>query len=336
MLNRRYCALISLVTVTAILWTLYGSKQWIVSATSGHSQQIPPSISEHQQEDDEQPSDCTGFPAHHLADVQVVLKLGASQPAEQVTSHLNHVANCIDNLLIVSDKEENVGRFQTYDIIANLPSAYYQNKHADLKAHAEINDPDVENPGKAISSKAGWNLDRFKFLPMVEYAFHERPQAKWFVFLEADTYLVWDSLFHLLGQYDPTEAWYMGSPTPGRPLETGERTFFAFGGAGFVLSTAAIQKLVARNLTAEEGSISEQYIDLVKDDCCGDSVLGFALANKGVNLAGLYPHFNPQSLHGIPFRDRYWCQAVISLHKSHPRDLADFTKFVNQNRDENV
>jgi hypothetical protein len=321
-----------LVAVTLILWTLQGSKIWSVLGSRG-----PPSIPDQPQEDEQQQqSACTDFPTHQLSDVQVVLKLGASQSAEQVTSHLNRVTNCIDNLLLVSDKEESVGRFRTYDVIANLPAAYYQNKHEDLKVHDAINDPNVANLEQAISSAAGWKLDRFKFLPMVEYAFHERPQAKWFVFVEADTYVVWDTLFQLLGQYDPTTAWYMGSPTPGRRLETGEESWFAFGGAGFVLSTAAIQKLLSRNITAGEPSISEQFIDMVRDDCCGDSSLGYALANKGVPLSGLYPHFNPHTLHGIPFRDRYWCQAVLSLHKSHPGDLAEFTKFVNKKRNEKV
>jgi hypothetical protein len=34
-------------------------------------------------------------------------------------------------------------------------------------------------------------------------------------------------------------------------------------------------------------SLSEQYMQMVKDDCCGDSVLGFVLYEKGIELSGM-------------------------------------------------
>lgn len=321
-LNRRYCALILSTSLTFTLWSLWTRWGW----ASPEPAQVEP-----------EPSHPTGgyqvscdkFPLHLLSDIQIVLRLGSSQPADQVDSHINYIAPCIDNLILISDREENIRRFQTYDIIANLPPAY-QEHNKDLKAHAKVNDPDCH-----ISSKEGWRLDRFKFLPMVEYVREQSPAAKWFVFIEADTYVVWDTLFRLLAQYDSGEPLYMGSPTPGRPLETGEKTWFAYGGAGFVLSAAAVEKLVERRIGQDgnftEPSISERYAELVKEDCCGDSVLGYALANKGIELSGLYPIFNPHQLHGIPFSSRYWCQPVMTLHKTLPSDVPAFSAFLEQN-----
>lgn len=47
-----------------------------------------------------------------------------------------------------------------------------------------------------------WKLDRFKFLPMVNKTFKYRPGAKWFVFVEADTYLVCNNLVSYLTPFN--------------------------------------------------------------------------------------------------------------------------------------
>jgi hypothetical protein len=329
MLNRRYCALILSTSLIFTLWSLWTAWAWIFREPAQIGQWAEPSYPTSSNK-----ISCDRFPIKLLSDVQIALKLGSSQSAGLVNSHISYIARCIDNLILVSDREENIGRFQTYDIIANLPASY-QKYDRELKAHARLNDPNA-NPLRRISSKEGWRLDRFKFLPMVEYVHRQNPGAKWFVFIEADTYVVWDTLFHLLERYRYSEPLYMGSPTLGRPMETGEKTWFAYGGAGFVLSAAAVQKLVERKTGPDgnytEPSISERYVGLVKEDCCGDSVLGYALANKGIKLSGLFPIFNPHPLHGIPFSSRYWCQPVMTLHKTLPSDVPDFAAFLEEQR----
>lgn len=109
------------------------------------------------------------------------------------------------------------------------------------------------------------------------------------------------------------------SPSPGHELN-GEKTWFAYGGDGFILSRPAIRHLVSQNLIQNDDEpndlnrtelpLTERWAALVKEDCCGDSVLGFALANKGIFVSGLYPIFNAHALHGIPFgpsNKPYWC-----------------------------
>jgi hypothetical protein len=68
-------------------------------------------------------------------------------------------------------------------------------------------------------------------------------------------------------------------------------------------------------------------MEVVDRDCCGDSVLGFALYQKGINISGLWPMFNAHSLHGIPFDAKHWCQPVISLHKSLFSDMTGLAKW---------
>ena len=129
-----------------------------------------------------------------------------------------------------------------------------------------------------FSGDKGWRLDRYKFLPMVEQAKAANPTAEWFVFLETDTYFFWDNLFRLLDQFDPSSPLYFGLPSPGFWLEGERRVWFGYGGSGFVLSRAAVEKLTARNIGLYgeylEPSLSERYMEVVDRDCCGDWSLG--------------------------------------------------------------
>ncbi|KAA8651110.1 glycosyltransferase family 31 protein [Aspergillus tanneri] len=266
---------------------------------------------------------CDTFPTHLLSRIQVVLKIGSSEPMDRLTTQTSTVTRCISNLIIVSDRRSELNGHHVYDILATLPGSYHESSE-DFQAY------DLMQRGKSIDAAQGWRLDRFKFLPMVEFSYEMNPTAEWFVFLESDTYFVWDNLFRLLDHFDPSVPLYFGSPSPGKE-DRGKRTFFAYGGAGFVLSAAAIDKLVARKIGSHgeyiESPLSKRYEELLKADPCGDSVLGWALHERGVQLSGLWPMFNPHPLHGIPFDNAYWCQPVISMHKSLLADMEALVKW---------
>ncbi|KAB8077294.1 hypothetical protein BDV29DRAFT_62020 [Aspergillus leporis] len=272
---------------------------------------------------------CDSFPTYLSSRIQVVLKIGASEPADRVDAQISTVTRCIPNLLIVSDREGELNGHRVHDILATLPESFRANT-PDFEAYDALQRGDE----KAVESAQGWRLDRFKFLPMVERAYETNPTAQWYIFLESDTYYVWDNLFRLLDQYDPSEQLYFGSPAPGRKINDDKKTYFAYGGAGFVLSGAAAKKLVSRHHGSHgqfvEPPLSQQYEELIKGDCCGDSVLGWVLYEKGIKLSGLWPMFNPHPLHGIPFDNAYWCQPVISMHKTLLSDMRGLIKWENQ------
>lgn len=226
--------------------------------------------------------------------------------------------------MIFSDRDQMVGSHRAYDILADLPASYkWNNSDFDVYYGAPAKGPDKAAPGH--------RLDRYKFLPMIERTHQMNPTADWFVFLEADTYIVWDNLFRLLEHFDPNVPLYMGSPSPGRGGKKGQTTWFAFGGTGVVLSSAAMNKLVARDTGSygeyTQPSLTEKYEEVVKSDPCGDSVLGWALYEAGVELSGFWPMFNPHPFNSIPFSDAYWCQPLISTHRSSPDEMRAFSKW---------
>lgn len=271
---------------------------------------------------------CCILPTSRLPEFQVVFKMGASESMDQVYSNLNHTSKCISNVLVVSDKEQKVGRFHAHDVIADLPP-WYRKHNKELEDYDKLNKPDTD--ASSISYANGHRLDKFKFLPMIEYAYKANPTAKWFIFLEADTFIAWNNVFQLLDQYNHSLPLYFGSPAPGRILPHGEKTWFAHGGTGYVLSSAAMDLLVSRTNSLHGQylpRLSEQFQTLIKEDCCGDSVLGYALAWKGIPLTGLNPMFNPHSLHMLSFSTASWCVPIISIHKAQGQDIAGLSDFV--------
>jgi hypothetical protein len=258
---------------------------------------------------------CTSFPKHLLKDIQPVLKTGHGVLDARVKPQLQSVSACLDNLLIFSDVEENYMGRHLIDVIWDIPPQF-RDFESQLKPWR---DGSIEDG--TVSPRKAWKMDKFKFLPSISRAWKERPDKKWYVFYEADTYIVWDNVFRFLNNFDPKEPHYFGSPSPGR-----QKTWFANGGPGFILSREAMRRLTKEDYHPEShhylGSmLTQRHWYNVYDDCCGDSVLGWALVNVNITLSGLFPMFNPHTPHGIPFSERMWCQPVMSMHKPSLEDI---------------
>ncbi len=75
---------------------------------------------------------------------------------------------------------------------------------------------------------------------MIDQALEEKPDAKWYFFMEADTYMNWNNLLEFLGNFDDSKPYYIGKHLFINEVE------FAYGGAGFALSNPAMQRVASR------------------------------------------------------------------------------------------
>ncbi|KAK2590675.1 hypothetical protein QQS21_011635 [Conoideocrella luteorostrata] len=276
---------------------------------------------------------CATFPKYLLNHVQPVLKVGHSENQDRLRAHFNTTSSCFnkDDLLVVSDLDEVIYGHRTVDILADLPAKYYDlNMNPHFRNYLSQKEMRNNNTLNEKSQKAidGWILDKYKFLPMVERAWLAKPGKAFYFFYEPDTYVFWDNAFRFLQNFDPDAPIYMGSPSPGRHDDHRDvKTWFANGGPGIVLSRGAIKALLHRRVDLNghyiDPPVTEKWQDIVAGECCGDSVLGWAMWNVTVQLQGYWPMFNPHPLHGIPFSDLYWCQPVLTLHKTSPQDMHD-------------
>jgi len=181
-------------------------------------------------------------------EVLVVLRTGATEVLEKLPIHLTTVLRCIPNYAIYSDFEEEFGGHHIHDVFDELDQDL-KDSVPDFKLYHQLKTEGrdglsmdgIAHDGSGASgslSNPGWKLDKFKFLPMIDKALRQMPQAKWFVFIELDTYLMWTNLLDYLSQFDAKASHYIG-----KQMYIGD-VLFAHGGTGFILSAPAMRKVI--------------------------------------------------------------------------------------------
>jgi hypothetical protein len=245
-------------------------------------------------------------------DIIVVLKTGANEIFEKLPTQILTMLQCVEDLPIFSDLEQQLGAYHIYDTLADVTEAvkvdnpdfdYYRTLHEYKKIGQDI------STLRETTGQAAWNLDKYKFMPMLEKTWEKKPNKKWYVFIEADTYLIWSNLLLWLERLDPTELIYLGSPTYVNNQE------FGHGGSGVILSGAAMAKV----FDGPPG-VAAQYNIQTKDESMGDYMLMRALKDNGVSFRSGWPMLQAEKPSTIPFGPgpdngvRHWCQPIVTMH----------------------
>lgn len=173
---------------------------------------------------------------------------------------------------------------------------------------------------------AGWDLDKYKFLNIIERTWRMRPGMEWYVFAEADTYIFWPNLVTWLrSKQNPQEKLYLGSVTmiAGFP--------FAHGGSGYVISGVLLKDLIENN-----PGLPEAYGDQTKQVCCGDLLIGLAIKDKeGVEMSNAHPMFNGEKPVTLPFGPGHWCEPIFTAHHMNSEEISAVWQY-EQTRKERV
>ncbi|KAI1988294.1 hypothetical protein LOZ54_003277 [Ophidiomyces ophidiicola] len=182
-----------------------------------------------------------------MDDVLVLMGTGVTEALEKLPIHLETTLRCVPHYAVFSDFEEEIAGVRTHDVLRSL-SDEVKNHDPDFELYNRVQQSgrdglkpsdfmvdDISGPsGKP--NNPGWKLDKWKFLPMIDEALALRPEAKWYLFMEADTYMVLPNVGHWLQQFDHTKPYYLGTQ-----MMLGDLVF-AYGGAGFFLSNAAMRQ----------------------------------------------------------------------------------------------
>lgn len=298
-----------------------------------------PIIEEHKDATSSPPSTSTPSPhreshCHFLQgmeDIFVVLKTGATEVQQKLPIHLETTLRCLPSYAVFSDYEEEIAGVRTHDTLRNIRNETKMTQ-PDFRIYNRLSTEgrqgllaadwtdDVNGPfGKP--DKPGWRLDRWKFVPMVDEALELRPNAKWYVFLEGDTYMVWPNLLAWLSRFDATKPYYIGSP-----MQIGD-VIFAYSGSGIILSKPAMQKI-----SRQHARSPKEIDEYTANNWSGDCVLGKILRDVGVPLVWSWPmQLTSRVWETDHFAEGYgrrpWCYPVISYHQMEPRDIHDFYDF---------
>ncbi|KAH7089466.1 hypothetical protein FB567DRAFT_301726 [Paraphoma chrysanthemicola] len=262
-------------------------------------------------------------------EVLVVVRTGATEALEKLPVHFDTTLRCVPDFVVYSDLEENIQGHHVNDVLNDV-SETLKASGPEFELYEQLRTQRREGLNSTVHLGSGpsgspenlsWKLDRFKFMPMVNKALLHRPTAKWFVFIEADTYLQWQNLLKYLAKFDSDQNYYIG-----KQMWIGE-VLFAHGGSGFVLSAAAM-----RTVTNHWRPRMINYDKYTAENWAGDMVLGKVLRDAGVQLFWAFPHFQGDPVssldHSVTKIDRRpWCYAPITYHHMRETDIRKLWDF---------
>ncbi|KAK3935209.1 hypothetical protein QBC46DRAFT_423419 [Diplogelasinospora grovesii] len=163
----------------------------------------------------------------------------------------------------------------------------------------------------------GWNLDKYKNVHIAEKVYALRPNYDWYVFVDADTYVLWPNMVEWLGQLNPKKKHYLGSVT----LINNFR--FGHGGSGYIVSRAAMKPFVGHNL-----GIANKYDARAKNECCGDYLFALALKDTtGLEVQQMWPTINGEKPSTFPFGPYHWCHPIVTMHHMNSEEINSFWEF---------
>lgn len=246
--------------------------------------------------------DCSAFPG--ASDVLLVIKTGATEIFSKLPTHLLTTLNCVPDFMVFSDMAQQIGSLEIYDALASISDKWKVEDGTLSTLYPKLKDyhsKGLEVTG--LGKEGAWELDKWKNVPMAIGAWKKYPEKKWFVFIDADSAILWSNLLLWLGTQDASQPLYYGSP-----VYIGQTTF-AHGGSGYVLSGAAAKILV--DLEPEK---KEEWEKRTSEVCCGDQMLAEALNSGGIHIANANPIIQGLTPRSVDYDEWHWCKAPVTFH----------------------
>ncbi|KAL2869416.1 uncharacterized protein BJX67DRAFT_378972 [Aspergillus lucknowensis] len=277
-------------------------------------------------------ADCAHL--HGMDKILVILKTGATEALQKVPVQIETTLRCVPHYVVLSDYEEDIAGVLARDSLSTVSEetrrtnpdfGIYNRLRVSGREGLTASDwADEENGPYGKPGNPGWKLDKWKFVPMIDEALLVKPDAEWYIFIEADSYVVWRNMVDWLSRLNPGKPHYLGAP-----MKMGSEVF-GYGGAGIILSNAAM--LLVSRYRAENFTDVER---MTADDWAGDHVLGLILKDSGVPLVWSWPLLVPSRVWEFEYfskeNDRNpWCYPVASYHHMSPQDIQDMWLFEKQ------
>jgi hypothetical protein len=267
---------------------------------------------------------CKGYTSD--PSIITVVKTGATEASRRLPPAMISYLSCAiaqNDVLVFSDLDQHLGALHIHDSLDtntarenNTEFKLYYDQKRYLEEGQEIG-------VLASRSSEAWALDKYKNIHTAQKAWELKPGKSWYFFIDADTYVVWPSLFALLKQYNPSTPYYIGTASESHRVPWG----FAHGGSGYALSRAAMQLLVGSNATA----IAKEFDTRAREECCGDIVFSWTMADVGVNLTNAHPMINGDWANNYRFGPHetkgLWCKPLVTMHHVNEVEMGDFWAF---------
>ncbi|KAI1758227.1 glycosyltransferase family 31 protein [Xylaria castorea] len=269
-----------------------------------------------------------------LVDIFVIIRTGSNELHKKLPFILNTTMLCPPHYGIWSDWEETYSGFHIANALDEIDSDLLAH-HSEFEYYRRLQEggPDGFSPKEITSwshapntrfgrDTPAWKLDKWKFLPLAKKVYTQSPLSPWYMFIECDTYIFWDSLLHWLLHFDHTQPFYIG-----RQMNMGD-SLFAYGGAGIIVSNPAMGMLVERYTSNEKF-----YNDFTISQWAGDVVFGKVMSDAGIGLSKAWPTLEGDMPATLDFKSTsstghsFWCYYATTYHHMSPYDIASYYEF---------
>ena len=244
-------------------------------------------------------------------EVVVIIKTGATEAYKALPIHLSTTLTHMPNVLLFSDHEQFMAQYHIQDALDEVKPDVMENNgdfqlYKDQKQYMALG----QSP-EFLELKGGWDLDKYKNLHMLSKAYRQRPDAKWYLFIDADSYVLMHNLLLYLSGLDHTKKLYLGSAAYINDIA------FGHGGTGYAISHGTMKYILEK-----EPDIANKYDPHAKDNCCGDYVLARALKDNGIDLNWISPTFQGDPQYKLEMDKDKYCKPIVTLHHMLPQDIS--------------
>lgn len=255
--------------------------------------------------------------ADHSQNVFLMVKTGADVLWKRLPVHLFTTLTRVPNFALYSDKPGSVGGYEIIDVLENVTeSTLESNDFTKYRKMKELYGRQFYDPSE-LSIEGGWDLDKYKNIPMLAHAYKLSPNSDWFVFQDADSFMFFDVLTHWLKDLNPNEPLYVGSGAMLGDL------LFAHGGSCVLISRKALELTVGQH-----PEYVEEYEKKAAQTCCGDALVAQMFKEK-LDLEMSWGESYPHALHRFQGRQHQlieigrneWCSPIVSFHHLTPHDI---------------
>jgi len=257
--------------------------------------------------------------------VLVLLKTGATELYQKLPTHFVTTFTCVPNFMVFSDLEQTFADYPIHDAIAPI-SKHFREHHEDFELYRKIRQYQEEGQDMSkLKGDGGWNLDKWKFLPMLHTAFESAADnIEWFILMEADTSVSWTNLLQWLKTMNPKEPYYLGAQNV-----IGDTTF-AHGGSGVVISRKTADLVKAKRNDTGKLEYDEKWEELTSTSCCGDEVIARAFMEVDVPLTPAWPLIQGETVSSLDYKEEHWCTPAITWHHVTPIEVDAMFQFQNE------
>jgi hypothetical protein len=236
---------------------------------------------------------------HFAPHVMVIVRTSKAEINTKLAGHLKGLLSCVPNFAIFSDHAGEIDGIPVHDALDSI-SDETRARHNQFREYDAIKSDLKYTP----DPKKTKELDKWKFMPMVYKAYRMKPDARFYVFIEADTSLSWTNLLQWTSRLDYRIAYYSGAPSYLNKISFAQR------GPGIMLSQGAM-----RNYAKSYDELyASDWEPRINKECCGDLVLATALNQAHVEFYHSWPLLQAEQPHTLDYTKRHWCAPAVSWH----------------------